>query len=63
MADRIMTVIFYAVAVFFLILLAAFACKVIIEDFWAPNRRCFGLTGRGALEISCSIPCIWCFLR
>ncbi len=41
-ADRIMTVVFYCVAVFFFVLLAAFAGYVIIKGFMGAHRRCSG---------------------
>ena len=49
MADRIMTVIFYAVAVFFLILLAAFACKVIIGGFLGAKPEMFRFDRQGCI--------------
>ena len=40
-ADRIMTVVFYCVAVFFFVLLAAFAGYVIIKGFMGATPEMF----------------------
>ena len=47
--DRIMTVVFYAVAVFFLVLLAAFAGKVIIGGFLEAKPEMFGFERQGTI--------------
>lgn len=47
--DRIMTVLFYMIAVFFLLLLAAFAGKVIIGGFLGAKPEMFGFERQGTL--------------
>lgn len=47
--DRVMTVIFYCIAVFFFVLLAAFAGYVIIKGFAGAKPSMFGFTRRGAI--------------
>lgn len=47
--NRIMTAVFYAVAVFFLILLAAFAGKVIIGGFLGAKPEMFGFDRQGCI--------------
>lgn len=47
--DRIMTVVFYMIAVFFLLLLAAFAGKVIIGGFLGAKPEMFGFERQGTL--------------
>ena len=47
--DRVMTVIFYCIAVFFFVLLAAFAGYVIIKGFAGAKLSMFGFTRRGAI--------------
>lgn len=48
-ADRIMTVVFYCVAVFFFILLAAFAGYVIIKGFMGATPEMFRFQRRGSI--------------
>ena len=43
--DKVMTVIFYCIAVFFFVLLAAFAGYVIIKGFAGAKPSMFGLQG------------------
>ena len=43
--DRVMTVIFYCIAVFFFVLLAAFAGYVIIKGFAGAKLQCSALQG------------------
>lgn len=47
--DKVMTVIFYCIAVFFFVLLAAFAGYVIIKGFAGAKPSMFGFTRRGAI--------------
>ena len=47
--DRVITVIFYCIAVFFFVLLAAFAGYVIIKGFAGAKLSMFGFTRRGAI--------------
>lgn len=47
--NRIMTAVFYAVAVFFLILLAAFAGKVIIGGLIGAKPEMFGFDRQGCI--------------
>jgi len=47
--DKVMTVIFYCIAVFFFVLLAAFAGYVIIKGFAGAKLSMFGFTRRGAI--------------
>ena len=47
--DKVMTVIFYCIAVFFFVLLAAFAGYVIIKGFSGAKPSMFGFTRRGAI--------------
>ena len=48
-ADRIMTVVFYCVAVFFFVLLAAFAGYVIIKGFMGATPEMFRFQRRGSI--------------
>lgn len=48
-ADRIMTVVFYCVAVFFFVLLAAFAGYVIIKGFMGATPEMFRFERRGSI--------------
>ena len=56
MMNRVMTVVFYAIAGFFLLLLVAFAGKVIIGGLMGAKPECSPSRVREALEISCLIP-------
>ena len=47
--DKVMTVIFYAIAVFFFVLLAAFAGKVIIGGFAGATPEMFAFERKGSI--------------
>lgn len=48
-ADRFMTIIFYCIAVFFFMLLAAFAGYVIIKGFAGADASMFKFSRRGSI--------------
>ena len=47
--DKVMTTIFYAIAVFFFVLLAAFAGKVIIGGFAGATPEMFAFARKGSI--------------